>query len=118
MDARSFFEVTMPYFIMRSLFVFLYTKGCIHFSIEGEGSWTLELGNIQQPVAPGLLGKPDLEVHFTTGAFKAFVTGTLDPRPAIRSGEFRAEGDLQLLEHLGALLAAPKSPFRARVGLA
>jgi hypothetical protein len=118
MDAERFFEIAVPYYIARSQLVFLSSKGRIHFSIGGEGSWTLVLGDIEQPIARGLVGEADLSIWFSAPAFKSFLAGTLDPRPAIRAGEFKAQGNVQLLQWLGLLLATPKSGFRVRMGLA
>jgi SCP-2 sterol transfer family protein len=118
MTAHRFFETAIPFFIFRSMFAFIVTRGRIHFEVEGEGSWTLELGNVGEPVLRGLVGMPDLEVWFSSTAFESFVSGTLNPKPALQRGEFRVKGDVRLLENLGAILTPPKRGFRQRIALA
>jgi hypothetical protein len=118
MTAHRFFESAIPFFILRSMFAFLVTRGRIHFEVEGEGSWTLHLGNVGEPVSRGLVGLADLEVWFSSAAFDAFVSGTLDPKPAMRRGEFKVKGDVRLLEQLSAILAPPKRGFRQRIAIA
>jgi hypothetical protein len=118
MTAHRFFESAIPFFILRSMFAFLVTRGRIHFQVEGEGTWTLHLGNVSDPVSRGLSGLPDLEVWFSSTAFQSFVSGTLDPKPAIKRGDFRVKGDVRLLEQLGAILAPPKRGFRQRIAVA
>lgn len=108
-SAQGFFEAAIPFCIARSMLTFLCTKGRIHFSIENEGSWTLELGNVKAPITRGLVGAPDLAVWYSERAFASFLDGSLDPRSAIRSGEFTASGDVHLLARLADILITPKA---------
>lgn len=118
MDASRFFESAIPYFICQSLEAFMASKGIIHFSIEGQGSWTVSLGNIEEPIARGLVGSPDLAVWYSEAAFAAFLDGTMDARAVIRSGDFSARGNVQLLEKLGRLMLPANGMMKVRVGLA
>lgn len=118
MNASRFFESAIPYFICQSLEAFMASKGIIHFSIDGQGSWTVALGNIEEPITRGLVGKPDLVVWYSDAAFAAFLDGTMDARAVIKSGDFSARGDVQLLEKLGRLLLPNRAPIGIRVGLA
>jgi hypothetical protein len=119
MDATKFFEDAVPFFICRGLTAFLASRGVIHFSVEGQGAWTLHLGNLDAPISRGLVGRADLAVWYSTRAFEAFLEGTLVPREVVRAGEFVASGDVGLLVELGRVLAAPKNGlFGMRVGVA
>lgn len=118
MDATQFFETAVPYFICRGLSTFLSSRGVIHFSIERAGTWTVQLGNLEAPIERGLVGSADLAVWYSSRAFESFLDGTMNPKEVIKAGEFLASGDLQLLEQLGRVLAAPPMGMGVRVGQA
>jgi hypothetical protein len=118
MDPAAFFESAIPFFICRGFAAFMSSHGVIHFSVEGSGAWTVQLGNLDEPITRGLVGTPDLAVWYSARAFQSFLDGTMKPREVIRAGEFIASGNVRLLEALGKVLAAPRGPLGIRVGLA
>jgi len=113
-NTAYFFEVTLPYYIERHLFIFNLNKGRIHF-IVGTEEWTIVFGDVAKPILRGLRGWPDLALRFTPEAFVEFCQGDLDERKALREKTVEVRGEHSLIGQLWALFSPP--PFKAPLGL-
>lgn len=100
---KTWFERTLPALLASRFDDFLEVSGSISFRV-GDGAWTLNFGDVAEPVKAGVMRDATLRLDFTPPAFEAFIEGTLDPVAAIRSGEVKAKGDLELLAIFATLL--------------
>jgi len=108
MDTQRFFDVALPTMILKQWDLFRTLKGSISVQIDGVGSWTVQLGNIQEPIGPPKEGS-DLRLWFTPNAFQEFIDGQLDVVSAARLGSVKGDGNFGLLERLAGLLQPPTS---------
>jgi putative sterol carrier protein len=99
----QWFQKTLPALLVSRFDDFLAVSGSISFKV-GDGAWTLNFGDVENPVAPGAIPDADLRLKFAPAAFAQFVEGTLDPVAAIGRGDVKASGDLELLATLATLM--------------
>ncbi|MBI3183271.1 MAG: SCP2 sterol-binding domain-containing protein [Myxococcales bacterium] len=105
----KFFERLLPLACVQRADDFFGYSGSIAFSIlgPGGGEWTFTFAD-PEPVQKGFSAEADLRLWFTGAAFEAFVGGTLDAAEAVKAGEVRAEGEVDLLQDFGGLLMPPQ----------
>ncbi len=77
----------------------------------GDAAWTLTFGDVEEPVKKGPTPKAALRLRFTPPAFEAFIDGSLDPVAAIRKGDVKASGELEL-----SILATFMMPLQRDLG--
>ena len=102
-EAKAWFEERLPALLISRFDDFLAVHGAISFQV-GEGAWTLNFGDVDEPVRSGATPDAELRLRFTPPAFQAFVAGTLDPVAAIGEGAVKASGDVGLLATLATLM--------------
>jgi hypothetical protein len=101
---RRFFGVALPHRVVERLHLLFSYEGRIAFSIKDAGSWTLRFAS-DEPVTPRFDRRAELQLHITREAFEAWLDGSLDVPAAVKSGAFKARGQLALLEAFGRLLS-------------
>ncbi|MFO0597827.1 MAG: SCP2 sterol-binding domain-containing protein [Myxococcaceae bacterium] len=99
----KWFDKTLPALLVSRFDDFLAVQGAISFKI-GDGAWTLNFGDVENPVSTGAIPDADLRLKFTPPAFEQFIAGTLDPVAAIGKGDIKFSGDLELLSTLATLM--------------
>lgn len=102
-EVKKWFDRTLPALLISRFDDFLAVSGAISFKV-GDGAWTLNFGDVENPVSEGAIPDADLRLKFTPSAFEQFITGTLDPVAAIGKGDIKASGDLELLATLATLM--------------
>lgn len=102
-EVKKWFDRTLPALLVSRFDDFLAVSGAISFKI-GDGAWTLNFGDVENPVREGAIPDADLRLRFTPAAFESFIEGTLDPVAAIGRGDVRASGELELLATLATLM--------------
>jgi hypothetical protein len=115
MDARRFFTSAIPTAIARDFEQFMALSGTIACQVRGVGSWTLHLGNVEEPIVEGFDNHADLKVWFTQKSFDDFLGGKLNAKVIMKEREIAYAGDVALLERLGYLLAPGGSPLATRL---
>ena len=108
MDTKRFFNVALPHMITKQWDVFRALKGSVSIQIKEQGSWTINLGNIQDPIE-STGNDSDLNLWFLPEAFQGFINGDLDIISAAQEGAVKGQGDFRLLERLGSLFNPPTS---------
>lgn len=102
-EVKKWFDRTLPALLISRFDDFLAVSGAISFKV-GDGAWTLNFGDVENPVSEGAIPDADLRLKFTQSAFEQFITGTLDPVAAIGKGDIKASGDLELLATLATIM--------------
>lgn len=100
---QKWFDRTLPALLVSRFDDFLAVSGAISFKV-GDGAWTLNFGDVENPISEGAVADADLRLKFTPPAFEQFIEGTLDPVAAIGNGDIKASGDLELLSILATLM--------------
>ena len=77
-------------------------------------NWTLDLGNVDAPVASDVTPDADLVLSFTAAAFTEFLDGTLDIGERLSGGEIAFDGDVQLLEKFGWFMQSTRDLLTIR----
>lgn len=112
--ARRFFMAVLPQHVSSNVEKFAALAGSIAFYVRGQGKWTVRLGDLESPVVEGMAEDADLSLWFAADAFAGFVDGKLDAAQAIAKDQVRFDGDVNLLEKFGFLLAASSNAVSAR----
>ncbi|MGV3621202.1 MAG: SCP2 sterol-binding domain-containing protein [Archangium sp.] len=99
----TWFEKTLPALLVSRFDDFLAVDGEIAFTVGGQ-SWTLSFADVEEPVKAGASKEATLKLRFTEAAFTSFIEGTLDVPNAVRGGEVKASGDLELFATLATLM--------------
>lgn len=102
-EVKKWFDRTLPALLISRFDDFLAVSGAISFKV-GDGAWTLNFGDVENPVSEGAIPNADLRLKFTQPAFEQFITGTLDPVAAIGKGDIKASGDFELLATLATIM--------------
>lgn len=84
MDARRFFFEAFPQLIVTAPQRFAGLSGVIAISVQGQGKFTVRLGNLEAPVVEGFDKKATAKLWFLGQAFSQFLDGTLPPTTTTR----------------------------------
>lgn len=99
----TWFEKTLPALLVSRFDDFLAVDGEISFTV-GAQSWTLSFADVDEPVKAGAAKDATLKLQFSEAAFEKFIEGTLDVPAAVRGGDVKARGDLELFATLATLM--------------
>lgn len=116
MTPERFFTVAVVHAISERLKEFGAMRGVITFEVAGDKTYTVRLGNVEQPVIEGWEGPSNLWLTFEKDAFAAFTQGTLDLAGALDSRSLRVRGNPSFLSQFAQLMQARTSPLGARLG--
>jgi hypothetical protein len=112
--AERFFSVRLPRHIADNVEKFAAQQGTVAFHVRGKGRWTVRMGNLEEPVVPGLADDAELTLWFSPDAFEGFVKGSLDVAGSLERNEIAFDGDAALLERFGLLLTPATTALGTR----
>jgi hypothetical protein len=113
MTAERFFFTLLPTLVHAQVAQFGGLSGRLSFHCAGDG-YTVQLGNMAEPVVRGFDSRADVCVWFFGDAFERFVRGE-----ALAGKKDRVlKGDPAVLQRFGALLQPAHSSLSVRVGAA
>lgn len=112
MDARNFFFTMLPQLIVAAPQRFAGLRGVVAVSVQGQGKFTVRLGDLEAPVVDGFDKKAAVKLWFLGDAFARFVAGTLPPQTTTR--ELILAGDGDVLDSFGRFLGETAAVLRLK----
>ena len=77
------------------------TAGVFHFTMEGEGEFTIELKNKQIIVEDGLVGTPTCEVKAKAADYVDIELGRTNPQMAFMMGKIKISNLGEMMKFMG-----------------
>ncbi len=112
MDARRFFFEAFPQLVVAAPQRFAALRGVVAVSVQGQGKFTVRLGDLDAPVVEGFDKKATAKLWFLGQTFSQFLDGTLPPTTTTR--QLIKGGDGDVLQGFGQFLSETAAVLRLK----
>ena len=112
MDAQSFFFTSLPQLIIAAPRRFAGLRGVLAVSVQGQGKFTVRLGDLDSPVVAGFDKKASAKLWFLGDTFDQFLSGELPAQTTTR--QLIKGGDADVIDGFGRFLSETAAVLRLK----